>query len=543
MKEAFYLLIPLGVAVMGMPLGAEESLRILMVGNSYIDSGTTWEQTWRNLEGFLDADPDREASITLRTPGGKTLDAHWNDGVVNGTARDHIENNGPWDYVVFQEQSMTAGAQSFGYTNDFTGPLGRFVTLCRSQHAKVLLFSTWGRTDGSATGMFGSTAGHLDHTSWAYTAMAHRWSVKAAPCGEAFEFAETQIPGVVLRRTDGSHQNTKGAYLAAAAMYHSITGKDPKEIAFVGGNSQADADALRDSFNSMIAAFSESPSLPLLANFANGAHPVPFCPDPDPTISIVGDLSPEDKAMTASISIAMTVGSPVGQVQASVFTPIEVPFSNSSGISIPGTVSPDETVVCRIVSGNDDGAFAIDSSGSIRLVQAPVLGFPRILRLRATDSNDWSDDALLTLAQSSDADGDELHDDWEILHFGSLDAYDATGDPDHDGDGNFEEMVFGGNPLSPDSWMASQVGKLVEDGTRLEFIYRRPRNHQLLGVVYQLQTGGDLDEAHWIDDDTMPFAVRDDPDGINEWVTHRIPVSTAVTFVRCQVSVAPEPRP
>lgn len=497
-----------------------------MIGNSYTNSGSTWEQTWRNFEGFLDADPDFEATITLHTQGGKQLLQHWNDGTGTNTARWHVTNNGPWDYVFLQEQSQLAGFASRYNDSDFPTAVDSFIPLIRSNGGKTVLFSTWGRQDSPGIQSFGnSTANHLDHTSFAYAAKAHQWSVKAAPCGEAFEYAEGQIPGVILRRSDGSHQNTKGAYLAAAAMYHTITGRDPKVVAFNGGNSQADADALCDAFNSMITAWKANPALPLLSTFSDGTHPVPFYPDVSPMMAFAGDTTSEDRAMSVTVSTTIQTGTNIAQAHGDYLIPISVPFVNNTSWSEIQSVASPAPITYSIVSGNDDSAFTIDGFGRVTLNQTPTLPFPRILRVQMTDANNWSDDGVLTVIQSHDADADKLDDAWELLHFGNITTHGRYGDPDNDGYVNFMEVAYGLDPNNKDtdSIFVQSSFLSINDSAVFEFKFQRPTNYTQLGLSYHFQTNTGLDQNGWSNVTTPPHSIT--PAGDNEWVTYRIPIT------------------
>jgi arylsulfatase A-like enzyme/cytochrome c peroxidase/PKD repeat protein len=58
---------------------------------------------------------------------------------------------------------------------------------------------------------------------------------------------------------------------------------------------------------------------------------------------------------------------------------------------------------------------------------------------------------LQIIATFTDLDGDGLDDDWEILHFQTIMAYDADDNPDGDGLDNLEESARRTNPLNPDS--------------------------------------------------------------------------------------------
>ena len=199
-------------------------------------------------------------------------------------------------------------------------------------------------------------------------------------------------------------------------------------------------------------------------------------------------------------------------------------------------------------AGNTGGAFTINgSSGAITtavfLDHETTSSYSLIVT--ATDTSGLEDTATVAVTvtdvkMADDSDGNSLNDNWEKLHFGSVGTVTASADTDADGLTAFHEMVFGYDPSQHDSGTPSMRYQEVDDaGTaKIEFKFRRPKNHAELNVVYQLQTSDSLHSESWVADTAAASAPVDDGD--NEWVTFLIAKPSGGIgriFIRCKVSV------
>ena len=148
---------------------------------------------------------------TRITHDGYTLRDHWLAGSALATIR-----AGGWDYVVLQEQSVTAvlsQADFFHYGTVFNDEIVR-------SGARTVLLETWQRPDAVGAGVTSQTIGA------AYTALGASIGATVAPAGTAFAGALADRPGLELNLPDG-HPTPAGTYLAACAVYGAIMGRTP----------------------------------------------------------------------------------------------------------------------------------------------------------------------------------------------------------------------------------------------------------------------------------------------------------------------------
>ena len=89
---------------------------------------------------------------------------------------------------------------------------------------------------------------------------------------------------------------------------------------------------------------------------------------------------------------------------------------------------------------------------------------------RAPDSSDISFALRLEgtgtpPAATLDGDSDGMHDEWEVLHFGSTEAGDPDADSDGDGSSDSDEFLAGTSPLDPGSFFKiERITRTLETG-------------------------------------------------------------------------------
>lgn len=191
-----------------------------------------------------------------------------------------------------------------------------------------------------------------------------------------------------------------------------------------------------------------------------------------------------------------------------------------------GTVDNDRwslNTTFDLFSDNGGGEEAVIDVTAIRLYNV-ALSAAEIATLGGVD-----------LVASDDSDMDDLNDQWEITHYGSLGVVTAVSDTDHDGLTTFEEMVFAGNPHANDTFARTPQNQLIDDaGTpKLELVFQRPKNHTQLGVSYLLQKNQGLDFDGWEDSLMTGVPVID---GDIERVTYLIPLPSLREFYRWKIA-------
>jgi hypothetical protein len=191
------------------------SARVLFIGNSYTfyNHGLDHE-----LEGLA---PTAIAASLAKA--GYSLEDHWQDGEAVS-----LIQNGPWDYVVLQEQSQRPVLDQAEFY-DFARALDSTI---RDRGAQTILLMTWERPDSLSSGV---TTANL---AVAYDHVSEDLGATVAPVGLAFARSHIQRPGLILYSEDG-HPTVFGTYLAACVLYGVIFGKTPVGNAYVGAGMTA----------------------------------------------------------------------------------------------------------------------------------------------------------------------------------------------------------------------------------------------------------------------------------------------------------------
>jgi hypothetical protein len=122
-----------------LPVKAQDTLRVLFLGNSYT--------SFNNLPTLVQSmatSAGKTMIVDNNMPGGFTISQHLND----PTSLAKI-NAGNWDYVVIQEQSQLPTIDFYRY-NDMYPALSDIKTLIEFSNpcAKIITYMTWGRRFG-----------------------------------------------------------------------------------------------------------------------------------------------------------------------------------------------------------------------------------------------------------------------------------------------------------------------------------------------------------------------------------------------------------
>lgn len=197
-----------------------DALKILFVGNSL-----TFENSLPlTVADLLDtaAEGKTKAKVWQVVNGGLTLENHWKYGVAIGV----LNENGPWDYVVLQEQSVRAQEGS----PKMVEYVQLFADEVRKTSAKLLLFSTW--TNQSRWAKQSQT--ELDVR---FTSLANLIGAQVVPAGSCWWRSNEKDPGIQLFKDD-IHPSPTGTYLAACAFYCVLTGQSPEGLRTKGETSK-----------------------------------------------------------------------------------------------------------------------------------------------------------------------------------------------------------------------------------------------------------------------------------------------------------------
>jgi len=181
-----------------------KTMRILFIGNSY----TAANDLPRMLTGLMAVKRIRLETRRV-TPGGCTLEMHWK----GDDARNAIAE-GPWDYVVIQEQSQMPAMRP-AVTLKYAALLADMV---RKVGAQPVFYLTWARKKKPRMQK-------LLTATYMKAGIASKALV--APVGIAWENALKENPNLPLHAADGSHPTTQGTYLAACTFFATILRRDP----------------------------------------------------------------------------------------------------------------------------------------------------------------------------------------------------------------------------------------------------------------------------------------------------------------------------
>lgn len=188
--------------------GAEESLRVLFIGNSH----TYYNQLPQLVSKLLSA-----AGIASETwmfaPGGFSLPQHWN----HGEARRQIARGG-WDFVVLQGQSGT----SVFCSAEMKDAARLFAKDIAAVGARPLLYMVWVREDISAT-----------QEAWtaSYLLAGRALGIPVAPVGLVWQ--ELQRSGsrdYRFREPDGNHATKIGSFVGALVIAAKLASETPERI-------------------------------------------------------------------------------------------------------------------------------------------------------------------------------------------------------------------------------------------------------------------------------------------------------------------------
>ncbi|MFK7988392.1 MAG: hypothetical protein AB8I08_20390 [Sandaracinaceae bacterium] len=200
---------------------ADDSLRVLFIGNSY----TRFNDLPAMVEAAADSVPEGPRLQAEReTHGGYNLRRHWRVERV----RDLVANGG-FQRVVLQPHSLSP----LNETDELSEYAARFQAHASAAGADVVLFQTWARHPESPAyrrlDVDDATAMNA-RIETVYSRLGEALDAPVAPVGDAWRRALTEDPELELHRDDGTHPAVTGTYLSALVLYGTLTGVDPRRV-------------------------------------------------------------------------------------------------------------------------------------------------------------------------------------------------------------------------------------------------------------------------------------------------------------------------
>jgi len=223
------------------PVTKEKTVKVLFLGNSYTgDIQSAFRQV-------VSTSPYKDSVFDFRFGNGATLDKL----IRNGRAFRRIEQ-GEWDYVVLQEQSLTPAIP--GRSRDsFYESVDTLVEKIREVGAEPILYMTWGRRDGFEDVSLPDFAAMQEKLSEAYRHAARKHGLALAPVGEAWAELRKQDPelGLELYQQDGSHPSMKGSFVATCVFLRVLFDDSLEQVALPEGMSEQESATIREAVSGM----------------------------------------------------------------------------------------------------------------------------------------------------------------------------------------------------------------------------------------------------------------------------------------------------
>jgi hypothetical protein len=234
------------LALCGMPLFAQEHLRVLFVGNSY-----TQVNNLPQLVSNIALSMGDTMTYASNTPGGCTFEMHCHNQSMTMICE------GGWDFVVLQEQSQLP-AFPMDTVELYVFPFAQQLVDSIYAHnpcAEPMFYMTWGRKNGDTE--FGyppmDTYEGMDSLLYArYMQMGEDNDASVCPVGRVWHYLRDHHAEIELYMSDESHPSLAGSYAAACAFYTMIFGRNPDSISYSTGLDEHDVQAIHSAVHEVV---------------------------------------------------------------------------------------------------------------------------------------------------------------------------------------------------------------------------------------------------------------------------------------------------
>ncbi len=202
--------------IASLPVQADQPLRILFVGNSYLYYNDSLHNHVGRIAEELQPDLLDKLDYKSSTIGGASLDHH---PIEHLLTPGRIGVDEPFEWVVLQGGS--AEPLSARRRAGFVETVTEFDGLIKRHGAQTALFMTQAYVAPHARVEDGQQA----EIAAAYAEAAAATGARVIPVGLAFELSYTRRPELALHMEfDGSHPSLYGTYLAACVVYLTLYG-------------------------------------------------------------------------------------------------------------------------------------------------------------------------------------------------------------------------------------------------------------------------------------------------------------------------------
>ncbi|WP_136482846.1 SGNH/GDSL hydrolase family protein [Cognatitamlana onchidii] len=212
MKRLQYILIIISLLFGTKSFGQsyQDTLKVLFVGNSY-----TYRSNIPHLVSLISDFTQTKLITSKSAAGGAKLSDHWRGN--KGLKTLELINNGNYDIVILQDQSMSAIQQP----DSLLFYSKKFSDYIRKHGARPYLYATWARK---------KVPQYQKIITDVYAQAARKNNIGIVPVGESWKLAQTHRPTIELYHQDGSHQSPLGGFLTACTFVKELSTEIPEQL-------------------------------------------------------------------------------------------------------------------------------------------------------------------------------------------------------------------------------------------------------------------------------------------------------------------------
>ena len=233
----------------------KKTYSVLFIGNSY----TYYNDMPTSIFKRIAESAGYEVDVTAITKGSHKLSQFADPTDEYGAKVEKaLTGTEKYDFVILQEQSILPAGEN---ALNFYAAVRNLTERIRETGANPVLYSTWGRKEGSDTL---ETHGWTNESmTWklaaGYQAIGDELGIPVAHVGLAFYDVYTNQSSIELYNADMSHPSYAGSYLAASTLFAKIFNANPMTVSFNGDLSVTNANILREAARKAVF---ETPSIP-----------------------------------------------------------------------------------------------------------------------------------------------------------------------------------------------------------------------------------------------------------------------------------------
>lgn len=206
---------------------------VLFVGNSKTHRETHLSQSIANIFTSMANASGYEIDVTKATINSSTLLNTYN-------LRKSVIASKAFDVVVLQEQ--TASAEGSDVTTFLNGAKKiRELVITKNPNVRIYQRTSWGLKANLGTGIQTRMYNNVN-------LVASKIEAKVILDGKTFDSSLKNYPSIAMY-SDTTHQSNYGAYLAAACVYKTVLGEDPRKITYYGFIDESTAKKMQEIAN------------------------------------------------------------------------------------------------------------------------------------------------------------------------------------------------------------------------------------------------------------------------------------------------------